>query len=117
MKLNTKEHFHIANMLLYSPLSYYLSKVAHSCKTYYYVSYKEPKVNGTSDIPASQVPKSILLLLPTAGNYKVQHRVTSGTTFIQSFVQIIKSSSENLNKQTYMHAHSRVVRIALLVWC
>lgn len=73
-------------MTFYTPLTYYLNKVAHLCKTYYYISYKEPKVNGTSGIPASYAPISTLLLLPTAGNYKVQHRVTNGTTFIQSFV-------------------------------
>ena len=103
IKLNTTAHFNIANMLFHTPLTYYLNKVAHSCKTSYYISYKKPKVNGTSGISASHAPISMLLLLPTAGNYKVQHRVTNGTIFIQSFVQIIKSSSENLNRHTCTH--------------
>ena len=42
IKLNTKEHFNIANMLFYTPQKYYLNKVAHSCKTYYCIPYKDP---------------------------------------------------------------------------
>jgi len=37
IKWKTKEHFNTANMLFYTPLTYYLNKVAHSCKTYYYI--------------------------------------------------------------------------------
>jgi hypothetical protein len=78
-------------------------------KTYYYTSHNDLKVHGTRGIPASHIPKSMLLLLPTAGNYKVQHRVTNGTTFVQSFVQNIKSISQNLNRQTHTHACSSLV--------
>jgi len=90
-------------MSFYTPLTYYLNKVAHSCKTYYYISYKEPKVNGTSGIPASQVPISMLLLLPTAVYYKVQHRVTNGTTFITKFCTNHKIQFRKF-KQTGIHA-------------
>jgi hypothetical protein len=78
-------------------------------KTYYYTSHNDLKVHGTRDIPASHIPKSMLLLLPTAGNYEVQHRVTNGTTFIQSFIQNIKSISQNLNRQTHTHACTSMV--------